>query len=310
MNNYLFIIAILFCSNNLFGQSIQLDLKDISLDQLLEIEHSLNSQRIENTSNYISSKALAQPIIFKRKSEIIPDLEVQYFFYEADSAMHKILYEWDLSNFEKERDNPQDSTFLMAMINQFNSLNRLIDSTFQSSSSTDATLDLETITNGSRGMKITNEWSPNQSLEITNHMTLKNKFKKTNSISTFPTVHKIRLYVEKIIPDPNAQLNPKLKENLEFISKSFIKDTKENPEESLKYLSSFIREKTTSKEMNALKSLFDDCKSFKVSSTGTEIGQDYQFPFIILSTKSKSEKKVMNFKFVFDDKDKIVAIKY
>ena len=69
------------------------------------MEERLGGERISTTSNHISFRGEAQPIKFLRKEKEIPDLTVYYFFKKADSTMSYILYEWDISNFEKQENN-------------------------------------------------------------------------------------------------------------------------------------------------------------------------------------------------------------
>lgn len=75
------------------------------------MEGILGSEKNPTTSNHVSFSGEAQPIKCLRKEKVIPDLSAFYFFKKADSTMSYILYEWDVSNFEKQDNNQKPEQF-------------------------------------------------------------------------------------------------------------------------------------------------------------------------------------------------------
>ena len=307
MNRITYILPILLMSISCYSQKLHLNLYEVSLDSLLKYEKSIGSELVESTSNYLSGKGIAQPIIFHRENPKLPNLKVQYTFYEIDSSMHKILYEWDISTFQKIDNNPQDSLFLALMLNQFNQINTLIDTTLKSEDTELSKLNMDDI-NSAVGFKQTNEWQPNDSLKIKNHITLKNSFKKTK-FSTSPTVHRIRTYVNKVKPSPLKKLDKEEVAKLEVISTEFIKTIANDKSKSKQYLSEQIVDKITEEQIIQLEKVFEDAKPFTTISSGTEFGANYQYPFILVAGDSKSMNRKVTIKIIFDEKSKIIGIK-
>ena len=100
-----FTLGFLLIGITVFGQDFGFDIHNISLNEYVQMEENLKSERIPTTSNHVSFNGDAQPIKFKRTEKKIADLITYYYFKEKDSTMSSVLYEWDVSNFEKKDNN-------------------------------------------------------------------------------------------------------------------------------------------------------------------------------------------------------------
>ena len=187
------IIGLLFISTSVFGQEFNFDIHHTSLAEYVKMEESLGSERIPTTSNHISFSGEAQPIKFLRKEEIIPDLTAFYFFKKADSTMSYVLYEWDVSNFEKQDNNQKSEKFLKALIAKYKELKKDISTDFgqpevKRNYSNISRLDsINTFVESSA-------WKPNDSTEIEMYATVSNYYEKKGAVTINP-VHRIRLYI-------------------------------------------------------------------------------------------------------------------
>jgi hypothetical protein len=81
------------------GQSLQLNIQTKKLQDLIKLEDSLGSKKIKSESEYMSEPGIAWPETYRRKESKVPDMFCYYFYYEKDSSIDYILYEWDESKF-------------------------------------------------------------------------------------------------------------------------------------------------------------------------------------------------------------------
>ncbi|MBC8884506.1 hypothetical protein H9X57_17410 [Flavobacterium piscinae] len=118
------IFTFLFISIVALGQEFNLEIHKTSLFDYIKIEEKLGSIRLENESRYYSGEGIAQPIRFLRKEEGIPNCIVSYQFYEKDSALTQIEYEWDVYNFEKQDNNQKSEEFEKELISKYENLKK------------------------------------------------------------------------------------------------------------------------------------------------------------------------------------------
>lgn len=198
--------AILCISTSAFGQEFNFDIHNITLPEYLKIEENLGSERILPSSNHVSFSGEAQPIMFLRKEKVIPDLTVYYYFKKVDSTMSYILYEWDVSNFEKDDNNQKSENFQKAIIAKYIELKEYISKEFgqpvvKSNYSNLSRLDsINTFIENSN-------WKPNYITEIEMHATVSNYYEKKGAITINP-VHRIRLYIRSLRKEKQNQLRP------------------------------------------------------------------------------------------------------
>ncbi|WP_430410370.1 hypothetical protein [Kordia sp.] len=119
-------LGFLFIGTTLFGQEFEFDIQNTSLNEYIEMENNLNSEKTPNIRNHVSFDGTAQPIKFKRSQKVISDLVAYYYFKEKDSVMSYILYEWDesLLTLKVNKNNKKSKEFQKALILKFNELEK------------------------------------------------------------------------------------------------------------------------------------------------------------------------------------------
>jgi len=306
-------IGLLFIGITVFGQEYGFDIHNTSLNEYIQIEENLESERIPTTSNHVSFSGDAQPIKYQRKEKIIPDLITYLYFKEKDSTMSKVLYEWDVRHFKKtnELNVKQSKRFQKALIRKFNELERELIKLYGEPKSEGDLSDLKQA-NQKGGLKKNDKWIPNDSTEIEMYTVVSNFYEKRGMATTTPT-HRIRLYIrntkkeEKITP----KLDDKRLDSINGISRNFITSLKDgNFNDSKNYLSDLIIDQVTDEQLKALTSEIDFDRELELTYSGIQMGLNGE-AFTILQYKYKDDKnsppKEM-IKVIFDDKNTIVGI--
>lgn len=306
-------IGLLFIGITVFGQEYGFDIHNTSLNEYIQIEENLESERIPTTSNHVSFSGDAQPIKFQRKEKIIPDLITYLYFKEKDSTMSKVLYEWDVRHFKKtnELNVKQSKKFQKALIRKFIELERELIKLYGEPKSEGDLSDLKQA-NQKGGLKKNDKWIPNDSTEIEMYTVVSNFYEKRGMATTTPT-HRIRLYIrntkkeEKITPN----LDDKRLDSINGISRNFITSLKDgNFNDSKNYLSDLIIDQVTDEQLKALTSEIDFDRELELTYSGIQMGLNGE-AFTILQYKYKDDQnsppKEM-IKVIFDDKNTIVGI--
>lgn len=315
MNEHLMkyiIIGFLFISTSVFGQEFNFDIHNISLAEYLKMEESLESEKIPTTSNHVSFSGEAQPIKFLRKEKVIPDLITFYFFKKADSTMSYVLYEWDVSNFEKQDNNQKSEKFQKALIKKYKELKKEISSNFgqpttESNYSNLADYDQESF------FEESSTWKPNDSTEIEMYITVSNYYEKKGAMTINPT-HRIRLYIRNQTKEKEKEI-PKLDEKklteLERIKTDFFNALKDKDlPKSKEFLSDLILEKVTDEQINMLIDNISFDKQTELIYSGVQMGFDGSMFTLLQYKYSDDNSSPPNemIKLIFDDKDKVVGI--
>ena len=306
------IIVILFFSTSVYAQEFNFEIHNTKLTEYLKMEERLGSERIPTTSNHVSFGGEAQPIKFLRKEKIIPDLTAYYFFKKKDSTMSYVLYEWDVSNFEKQDNNQKSDIFQKALIAKYTELKKHISKNFgqpvvKRNYANISQLDsINTFVESST-------WKPNDSTEIEMYATVSNYYERKGAMTISPT-HRIRLYIknqskgkEKEVP----KLNDKKLSDLEIIKTEFFKALKaKDLPKSKSFLSDLILEKVTDGQINILIDNINFDKETKLVYSGIQMGLDGSM-FTLLQYKysdDNSNPPSEIIKLTFDDKNKVVGI--
>lgn len=306
------IIGILFFSTSVYAQEFNFEIHNTKLTEYLKMEERLGSERIPTASNHVSFGGEAQPIKFLRKEKIIPDLTAYYFFKKTDSTMSYVLYEWDVSNFEKQDNNQKSEIFQKALIAKYTELKKHISKNFgqpvvKRNYSNISQLDpINTFVESST-------WKPNDSTEIEMYATVSNYYERKGAMTINPT-HRIRLYIknqskgkEKEVP----KLNDKKLSDLEIIKTEFFKALKaKDLPKSKSFLSDLILEKVTDGQINILIDNINFDKETKLIYSGIQMGLDGSM-FTLLQYKysdDNSNPPSEIIKLTFDDKNKVVGI--
>lgn len=306
------IIGILFISTSVFGQEFNFDIHNTSLSEYLKMEESLGSEKIPTTSNHVSFGGNTQPIKYLRKEKVIPDLTAFYFFKKADSTMSYVLYEWDVSNFEKQDNNQKSEKFQKALITKYKELKKDISEDFgqpevKSNYSNLAQYDQKNF------FEEKSTWNPNDSTEVKLYSIASNHYEKKGAMTINPT-HRIRLYIRNLSKEKKKEI-PKLDEKklaeLEKIKSAFFTALKARDlPKSKEFLSDLILEKVTDEQINMLIDNINFNKKTELIYSGVQMGFNGSM-FTLLQykyTDDNSSPPNEMIKLVFDDKDKVVGI--
>ncbi|UAB82322.1 hypothetical protein INR76_06060 [Marixanthomonas sp. SCSIO 43207] len=306
------IIGILFISTSVFGQEFNFDIHNTSLSEYLKMEESLGSEKIPTTSNHVSFGGNAQPIKYLRKEKVIPELTAFYFFKKADSTMSYVLYEWDVSNFEKRENNQKSEKFQNALIAKYKGLKKEISNEFgkpkvKSNYSNLAQYDLKDF------FEEKSTWNPNDSTEVELYSIASNHYEKKGAMTINPT-HRIRLYIRNQSKEKEKKI-PKLDEKklaeLERIKSDFFTALKARDlPKSKEFLSDLILEKVTDEQINMLIDNINFNKQTELIYSGVQMGFNGSMFTLLQYKYSDDNSSPPNemIKLIFDDKDKVVGI--
>jgi hypothetical protein len=178
-----------------FGQEFGFDIQNTSLNEYIQMEEKLKSERIPTTSNHVSFTGDAQPIKFQRKEKIIPDLITYLHFKEKDSTISKVLYEWDVRHFSDPNEK-QSKKLQKKLIRKYKKLEKRITKLYGKPETKGDLSELKQA-NQKGGLKKNCKWYPNDKTEIEMYIVVSNYNEKKGMISIKPT-HRIRLYVRNL----------------------------------------------------------------------------------------------------------------
>lgn len=306
------IISILiFLGTQTYGQEFIFNIHNSTLDSCLKIEDTIGSELVPTSRNHISSRGEAQPIKFQRLEDSIPNLIVYYKFRELDSTLTSILYEWDVSNFEKQDNNQKSNEFQKAVIEKYKKLKKVIAKEYgepkvKRNYSNISRLDsINTFVENST-------WNPNDTTEIEMYATVSNYYEKKGAMTINP-VHRIRLYVrnEEAKKEPPA-LDKQRQRELEALSIKFLKSIKNSEfDQSKEILANSIRSQATEEVLKQISNSIGDIDDFELSATGIQLGLDgSQYAILNYSRiKDMKNKIVGNFKVIFNNENEIVSVK-
>ena len=305
------LFALLF-STQMYCQELDLDIHERSLKEYIAIEESAGNERLPNTTNYVSNQGLAQPITYLRKEDVIPDLNVHYFFTEEDSVMSYINYEWDVSNFEEQDNNQKSKEFQEALINKYLGIKKEITEKYGSPEVKRNYSDISQLDSVNTYTESSN-WAPNDSTEIEMYITASNYYEKKGAITINPT-HRIRLYVRNQAQKKETEL-PKLDKaklsDLEKIKDNFFKAlSRGNLSKAKTYLSEKILETVTDQQLKVLSDNIDFERQTALLYSGIQMdvsgGMYTLLQFKYADDESDPPQNMI--KIIFDDKDKILGI--
>ncbi|REG83353.1 hypothetical protein [Winogradskyella sediminis] len=307
-----FTFGFLLIGITVFGQEFGFDIHNISLNEYVQMEENLKSERIPTTSNHVSFSGDAQPIKFKRTEKKIADLITYYYFKEKDSTMSSVLYEWDVSNFEKKDNNQKPKKYQKAFISKYKELKESISNEFGEPKTKRNYSNISRLDSINTFVE-SSTWKPNDSTEIEMYATVSNYYEKKGAMTINP-VHRIRLYIKNQSKEKEKEI-PKLDEKklseLENIKNDFFKVLKSKDLiKSKEYLSDIIKEKVTDEQLNLLIDNIDFDRKTELIYSGIQMGFNGSM-FTLLQYKysddSSSPPNEM-IKLIFDDKDKVVGI--
>jgi hypothetical protein len=265
---------------------------------------------MKKESDYISGKGVAQPLIFRRKEKDIPDLKTYYFFYNSDSTIHQILYEWDDNNFKRKEKNIKSPAEIKAFIEKYKALYSQIAERYGISESEGDLNDLSKIETGDFRKKDT--WKTKDSTEIQLYTVLSSKYKRTGDITITPT-YRIRLYIndDKKKQEQTVKLDEKKVSERDKTFQTFLSDLASKDLAKAKLsLSDVILNQVSNQQLEGLSQNIRFNEEMDLHLSGSQVGLDGTI-FLMLQYKYKADistppKEVV--KVLFDQKAKIIGI--
>lgn len=309
MNKHIHVIGLLLITISASSQTLELDIHKNKLSNFLKIEQGLGSERLETKVIYFTPKGVAQPILFKRKQINLPDLIISYFYFQKDSNISHLLYEWDDKGVNGQNPSKSEKE-INSFIDKYRELYNQILKTFGASKSEGDLSDLSKIKTGD--FEKTDTWKPNDSTEIELYTVLSSKYEKKGATTINPT-YRIRLDIrnrnkkvdEFVKPDEN-----KIKE-LDLVLKAFLSDLQSRNFDKAKLnLSNLIINNVTNEQLEILRQNIKFNDDLIMYISGTQMGFDGS-NYLMLQYKYKSDdnsppKELI--KITFDEKNKIAGI--
>jgi len=309
MSRHLFTIGFFCTSIWSYSQTLELNIHKNKLSDFLKIENDLKSERLENNANYITPKGVAQPILFKRKQTNFPDLIISYFYFQKDSSITHLLYEWDDKTVNGQ--NPKKtSKEITSFIDKYNELYNQIFRTFGGSKSEGDLNDLSKIETGD--FRKTDTWKPNDSTDIELHITLSSRYEKIGNTTINPS-YLIRLDIRNRSDVPEVFGKPdeiRIK-MLDLVLKTFLKNLQNKDFDKAKLsLSDQIINNVTTDQLETLRKNINFKDELVIFMSGVQIGLDGS-SYMMLQYKYKSDtsgppKELINV--TFDEKNKIAGL--
>ena len=309
MSRHLFTIGSFCISIWSYSQTPELDIHKNKLSDFLKIENDLKSERLENNATYVTPNGVAQPILFKRKQTNLPDLIISYFYFQKDSSITHLLYEWHDKTVNGQ--NPKKtSKEITSFIDKYNELYYQIFKTFGGSKSKGDLNDLSKIETGD--FEKTDTWKPNDSTDIELYIILSSRYEKKGNTTINPT-YLIRLDIRNRTNVPEIFAKPdeiKIK-MLDLVLKTFLKNLQNKDFNKAKLnLSDLIINDVTNDQLETLRQNINFNDELIIFISGVQMGVDGS-SYIMLQYKYKSDnsmppKELINV--TFDEKNKIAGL--
>lgn len=307
-----FLVAIsFFLVRFVNAQNIQLEIHSGKLADFEKVEETLGSKKEKNQSNYISESGVAQPEIYRRRQEGLPDLIVYYYYYEKDSTIQYILYEWDISNVPGHTENTKLSNAeVVRFIQKYNDLHAQIAARYGRSETDGSLTDTSLIENGLSRRDI---WKPDDTTEIEMYTALSSKYVKNGAVTINPTYH-TRLFIRNIKASRQPalpELNDERVRILDSVAHGFFLAMKSKDFGKARgYIASSISKFVTDEQLGQLFQSFRFDENFDIFFKGIQMGLDGS-SFYVLQYKYTSDtgtppKEML--KVVFDSSDEIKAV--
>jgi hypothetical protein len=171
---------------------ITADIKGKTLGYFRKSEQAAKSTFVENETKFVSFDGTGQPVVFRRKEKLLPDLLV-YYFPKKDSTIAYILYEWDEANFTKDHQVSKKSTdSLRIYIDKYKELLTLVKAAFGEGKSAGSLKDLSLIETGHFQQIDT---SSKNGISVKMYIDLSNLMASNGMMTIVPT-HRIRVYIK------------------------------------------------------------------------------------------------------------------
>lgn len=309
MNRLLITIGFILITISTYSQSIELNIHQNKLAYFLKVENELKSERFEDNQTYLTQKGIAPPILFKRKQFNLPDLIISYFYFQKDSTISSLNYEWDDKIADGQ--NPKKTTEeINSFIDKYKELYNQIFKAFGASKSEGDLKDLSKIETGD--FRKTDTWEPDDSTDIKLSSVLSSKYEKLGAMTIIPA-YRIRLNIRNYSKNTDLISKPdegKIKE-IDLVLKAFLLDLKSKKFDTARlYISDLISKQVTNEQLEMLRQNIKFNDDLILHMYGAQMGLDGS-NYLMLQYKYKSDdnnppKELI--KVTFDEKNKITGI--
>ncbi|MEO7212215.1 MAG: hypothetical protein ABIR72_13275 [Mucilaginibacter sp.] len=169
------------------------DIKGKTMKYARGYEKAARGIPVETTETYIDGPGVGQPLIFRRQEKLLPNLLVYYFPNVKDSTINYILYEWDDTNFAKNRQTvKQPLTALQPYIDKYQTIKKQAEAFFGKAETSGSVNDVALIETG-RFKRKDNFVKDGVYVEM--YIVLSNKQETNGIVSIMPT-HRVRMFVK------------------------------------------------------------------------------------------------------------------
>lgn len=309
------LLTTLFCIffASAFSQSFELDIHKHKLEDCLKMEAALGSTPVTDETKFISESGVAQPVLFQRREHDLPDLRCYYFYFQKDSTMDYVLYEWDVRNFNKDDDSIKiPDKEIDAFIEKYKRLYSLITKDYGVSKGDGILDDKSKIAEGDFRKEDT--WTPNDSTKIDLYLNLSSKYERHGAVS-IPCVYQIRFYVYNINgkqgqDSPGRPDDAKVKE-LDGTLTGFLSDVEKGDfTNARRSISARISANVTDQQLDGLRKYMESKDSLVIFFVGVQLGLDGSTNVMLqyrFATDTGTPPREL-VKVLFDEKGKIVVI--
>ena len=291
------------------SQTVELEIHKKKIRDFINVEQGLGSEKVENEATYVTQKGVAQPFLFKRKQTKLPDLIITYFFFDKDSSISSILYEWDdkTVNGQNPAKTPKE---INDFIDHYTNLSGQISKAFGNSKSKGDLKDTSKIKTGN--FEKTELWEPNDSTEAELYMILSSRYEKKGN-STINPAYRIRLKIKNQgkTEDPFGKPDESKIKQLDAIFKTFLSDLQnKNYDKAKLSLSDLIIKDVTNEQLEVLRQNIRFNDGLVTFMAGVQVGFDgtsyLQIQYKYKSDTTMPPKELMYV--TFDDKNKIAGL--
>lgn len=299
-----------------FTQTWMLETRGKTIGYFIHVEDKLGSAAYKYRYSYIGKSGLAQPIQYRRREKDVPDLLVTYYFYQSDSVIDKIEYNWNESQFRdtfdsKDRKSPAE---IMPYLKRYNEIYSDIRAQY-GEGKMQGNMDTSGITSDQFRLENEVRWQSKDSSKLALSIYLSNKYIVSGNTYSYPQYH-IKLTIENPSPPDKSSDKGRLSDEkihaLDSTYQLFLSDMRKNEIDSARTkLSPLLINKVSNTQLIELRKNLRLNESLVVFMSGMQFFMDGS-QGIMLQYKYESDKEtppVEVVKVLFDDSGKILGIR-
>ena len=162
---------------------------------LLDDAFLANGEQVPNQAVLLEDDVFYVAESFVIDQSDLPDLYVLYYYNPDDSIVKKIALEWDANRHAESANNPQSDKMIDAMVNHYAAVNKTISAQLGNGHESGHDLNDSQLLNEQSGLKRRTIWKKDGRECANLQIWLRNYYHASGKV-TFPTVHRIRLYLK------------------------------------------------------------------------------------------------------------------